>query len=86
MPEGVGAAVEKREVSASFHELRGSVKKKKKKKARSSRTAAAYRQGVVGLAGHSSACCLTQDLARQRQEAGCGYLSHSKSWAPSAPW
>lgn len=34
MPEGVGAAVEKREVSASFHELRGSVKKKKKKKKR----------------------------------------------------
>jgi len=30
--------------------------------------------------------CLTRGLAWQRQEASPGYLSHSRSWAPSAPW
>lgn len=72
MPEGVGAAVEKREVSASFHELRGSVKKKKKKSAKQ-QDSSCLQAGGCG-AGWTQLCLLPHTRSSQAEAGGWLWL------------
>lgn len=73
MPEGVGAAVEKREVSASFHELRGSVKKKKKKKSAKQQDSSCLQAGGCG-AGWTQLCLLPHTRSSQAEAGGWLWL------------